>query len=117
MTYSESLGLGQMAVSVGAPPPPPGEGNEVSAIATATPWKADLRPSAPLGSASPVLPTHAQLSDLRLCPPNLLLFINFSKKNVNPLSLILFFYYYFFIFLGSHLQHMEVSRLGVQLEL
>ena len=33
------------------------------------------------------------------------------------ISICLFFFFFFFVFLGSHLQHMEVPRLGVKLEL
>ena len=41
----------------------------------------------------------------------------FSVVVLNPAAASVICHFYFFVFLGLHPQHMEVSRLGVKLEL
>ena len=40
-----------------------------------------------------------------------------GKNDLVEASVLFYFYYFNFVFLGPHLWHMEVPRLGVELEL
>ena len=59
--------------------------------------------------------THGELS-----PDNNILFLKLFTQVLHPLIILvfcLFVFCVFFVFLGPHLQHMEVPRLGVKSEL